>query len=60
MEIQAGYLTNYCEGCPFHGIEEYEIKQRCDSVPVNCVWWRMHKYFKQAEQGEKEQAESEG
>lgn len=59
MEIQAGYLTNYCEGCPFYGIEEYEIKQRCDSVPINCVWWWMHKYFKQAEQGEKEQAESE-
>lgn len=58
MEIQAGYLVNNCKGCPFYGIEEYEIKQRCNGVPLNCVWWWLSAHFKQAEQ-EEEQIESE-
>lgn len=53
MEITAGYLMNGCEGCPFHGIEEYEIKQRCDSVPLNCIWWTLERYFKKEEEKEK-------
>ena len=52
MEITAGYLSNGCEGCPFLGIEEYEIKQRCNSVPINCIWWTLERYFKRMEEGE--------
>ena len=59
MEIQAGYLISGCDGCPFYGIEEYGIKQRCDSVPINCIWWCMNRYFRQVEQ-EEEQVVDEG
>ena len=52
MEITVGYLMNGCEGCPFFGIEEYEIKQRCDSAPINCIWWTLERYFKGAESEE--------
>lgn len=45
MNITAGYLANGCDGCPFYGIDEYDIKQRCDSVPVNCMWWALNRYF---------------
>ena len=51
-EIQAGYLMNGCDGCPFHGIEDYGIKQRCDSKPINCVWWQLYYYFETTEEGE--------
>lgn len=52
MNIAVGYLMNGCEGCPFYGIEEYEIRQICDSKPINCVWWWMNRYFNQVEQEE--------
>lgn len=52
MEIAAGYLCNGCEGCPFYGIEDYEIKRRCDSVPLNCIWWNLNRYFKHQEEME--------
>lgn len=48
--IMAGYLINGCEGCPFYGIEEYEIDQVCDSVPINCSWVSLWKYFEAEEQ----------
>jgi hypothetical protein len=57
MDIAAGYIMNDCNGCPFYGIEEYDIKQRCDSVPINCIWWTLERYFKMLE--EKKKAESE-
>lgn len=53
MDIAAAYLINNCEGCPFHGIEEYELKQRCDTVPLNCIWWNLERYFKKEEEKER-------
>lgn len=52
MEIQAGYLVKGCENCPFYGIEEYEIQQRCDGIPIHCIWWAMHRHFKALESSE--------
>lgn len=52
MDIAAAYLYNNCSGCPFLGIEEYELNQRCDSVPLNCIWWNMERYFKKEEEKE--------
>lgn len=53
-QMMAGYLINGCDGCPFYGIEEYEIDQYCDSVPLNCKWAVLWKYF------ESQEAEDEG
>lgn len=52
MTIQAGYLTNGCDGCPFCGIENYEIPQYCNGVPLYCKWWQLHKIFKFLEREE--------
>ena len=51
--IMGGYLANYCEGCPFFGIKEFEIEQICDSVPLNCKWMALWQYFKEEEENEK-------
>lgn len=48
-EIAAGYLMHNCADCPFYGIREYEIKQRCDSVPLNCKWMALKMYFEGVE-----------
>ena len=53
MDIAASYLINNCKGCPFHGIEEYELKQRCDTVPLNCIWWNLERCFKKEEEKER-------
>lgn len=53
-QIMAGYLCNGCDGCPFYGIEEYEIDQYCDSVPLNCKWLMLWKYFESVEKEESE------
>ena len=53
--IMAGYLVNGCDGCPFYGIEEYEIEQYCDSVPLNCCWLSLVGYFKRQEEKENEE-----
>lgn len=50
--IMGGYLANYCKGCPFYGIEEFEIEQICDSVPLNCIWMALWQYFKEQEEAE--------
>lgn len=53
-QIMAGYLANCCECCPFLGIEKYEIDKYCDSVPLNCKWVWLWKYFEQLEESESE------
>lgn len=53
-QIMAGYLTNCCDGCPFLGIKEYEIDEYCDSVPLNCKWMFLWRYFENQENAEGE------
>lgn len=53
-QIMAGYLTNCCDGCPFLGIKEYEIDEYCDSVPINCKWMLLWRYFENQENAEGE------
>lgn len=53
-QVMSGYILNYCNGCPFYGIEEYEIEQVCDSKMINCTWMRLWKYFENAEKEEGE------
>lgn len=51
-EIMAGYLINNCDGCPFYGIQGFEISQYCDSIPLNCKWMLLWKYFENVESEE--------
>lgn len=54
-QMMAGYLINGCDGCPFYGIKEFEIDQYCDSVPLNCKWMILWKYFETQEKAESEE-----
>lgn len=53
-QIMAGYLCNGCKGCPFYGIEKYEIAQYCDSTPIDCKWMILWNYFRNVEKKEAE------
>ena len=50
--IMVGYLANHCRGCPFYGIEEFEIDKICDSRPTNCAWSFLWQHFEAAEEDE--------
>ena len=47
LKIGAHYLCNGCDGCDFT-----EIAEVCDSIPINCVYMKLHYYFEKLEKEE--------
>lgn len=43
-EIEIGFRTHGCKGCPFLGIEEYGIQKRCDGSGEFCLWHMIYLY----------------